>query len=91
MAPNDLRLIDILRWFYSLSNRLKSTYMYKSTTKFLFFVGFSVLVFALIFGIELSTVKAQDMNVEHSSEFGFIDDDINASPNYVIKGMKQHS
>ena len=65
--------------------------MYKSTTKFLFFVGFSVLVFALIFGIELSTVKAQDMNVEHSSEFGFIDDDINASPNYVIKGMKQHS
>ena len=52
--------------------------MNKSATKVELIVSFFFLFFALILGIGLSTVKAQDMDVEHSSEFGFIDDAVNS-------------
>ena len=52
--------------------------MNKPATKFQLFVSFFFLFFALILGIGLSTVKAQDMDVEHSSEFGFIDAAVNS-------------
>ena len=52
--------------------------MNKPATKFQLFVSFFFLFFALILGIGLSTVKAQDMDVEPSSEFGFIDAAVNS-------------